>query len=63
MPIATTIKLPCTARALEEAIRSFCEPHGCYDTAVVKPELVKSIDDPIFDRVVLKIIISEDIRK
>ena len=62
MSIATTIKLPCTARALEEAIRSFCEPHGCYDTALVKPELVKSIDGMIYDRVVLKII-SEDNRK
>ena len=44
MPIATTIKLPCTARALEEAIRSFCEPHGCYDTAVVRGIMMENKD-------------------
>lgn len=37
------IQLPCKASELTEAIRGFCEQHGCYDTAVVS---VKCIQDP-----------------
>ena len=36
MPVFATIRLPCTARALEETLRGFCEQHGCYDTAMVR---------------------------
>lgn len=61
MPIATTIKLPCTARALEEAIRSFCEPHGIYDTAVVRGIMMKD-KDSWGPSVVLKIC-AEDSKK
>ncbi len=38
------IQLPCKASELTEAIRGFCEQHGCYDTAVVK---VLCIQDPM----------------
>jgi len=54
MQISTTIKLPCKARALEEAIRRLCEPHGLYDTAVVKAE-VKHEKDSWDDFVYLNI--------
>ena len=43
MPIQLKIQLPCKAIELTEAVRSFCEQHGCYDTAVVKYELIKSV--------------------
>lgn len=41
MPIQLKIQLPCKASELTEAVRSFCEQHGCYDTAVVKVECTK----------------------
>lgn len=50
----TTIKLPCSARALEETIRSFCEQHGCYDRAIVKAGVCQS-KDSFGETVVLKI--------
>ena len=37
------IQLPCKASELTESVRRFCEQHGCYDTAVVIYELVKSV--------------------
>ena len=43
MPTQLKIQLPCKASELTEAIRGFCEQHGCYDTAVVN---VKCIQDP-----------------
>lgn len=44
MPTQLKIQLPCKASELTEAIRGFCEQHGCYDTAVVK---VLCIQDPM----------------
>ena len=41
MPTQLKIQLPCKASELTEAIRGFCEQHGCYDTAVVKVLCVK----------------------
>lgn len=33
--VTTTIDLPNSASAVKEEIRSFCEHHGCFDTATV----------------------------
>lgn len=35
------IQLPCKASELTEAIRGFCEQHGCFDNAVVKVKCKK----------------------
>ena len=37
------IELPCKVSTLESKIRAYCEQNGCYDTAVVKYELVKFV--------------------
>ena len=36
------IELPCKVSTLESKIRTYCEQNGCFDTAVVKYEFVKS---------------------
>ena len=58
---STTIKLPCSARALEETIRSFCEQHGCYDTAIASAYIFKNPNS--FDDALMLKIETGDVKK